>query len=164
MTKIGGKAIIIVGARGKGKTTTVKQLIKKVSPGALFIYDVNGEYTEIVNRPLPDFKQFINDATNYKRSVIVFEEATIFLGHNNSSESMREILVRARHTQNTILLVFHSFRAIPRYIYDLCTDLVVLPTNDNSEFVFRRFENKELLEVFNKVQAGSKYPIAIKLQ
>lgn len=154
--KIGGKAIIVVGARGQGKSTFIKQSLQGVK--RLLIYDVNGEYG---NKEVPTFQDFVELATKQVKTIIVFEEATIFIGHSSSSEKLREILVRARHTENTIFLVFHSLRAVPRFIYDLCTDVVLHKTNDNPDFIMKRFENKALLIAFNVIQKQppGKYPV-----
>lgn len=161
--KIGGKAIIICGARGSGKSTLVKKLIAGGNMQRSFIYDVNGEYSN--DSVLIPFQQFVLKALDFRRSIIVFEEATIFIGHSSSSETFREILVRARHTENTIFLIFHSLRTIPRFIYDLCTDIILLRTNDNIEFVSKRFENPHLNRAFERVQKGPKYySERIKLQ
>lgn len=156
--KIGGKAIIVVGARGKGKSTFIKTCLHGVK--RVLIYDVNGEYSESVNEPLLSFQEFVAKASQAVKTIIVFEEATIFIGHSSSSETLREILVRARHTENTIFLVFHSLRSVPRFIYDLCSDVVLHQTNDNPDFIMKRFENKALLTAFNTIQKQppGKYP------
>lgn len=155
-SKIGGKAVIIVGARGSGKSTYIKKHIQGIS--RVLIYDVNGEYQ--TGDDLLPFQEFVKKAANQVKTIIVFEEATIFIGHNTSSETMREILVRARHTENTIFLVFHSLRSVPRWVYDLCTDVILHRTNDASDFVLKRFENKSLLDAFNTIQQQprGKYP------
>lgn len=166
MTKIGGKAILIVGARGMGKGSYLKPLIKNIP--RKYVYDINDEYG-LDFEPIP-FQDFVFNASQLKKSIIVFEEATIFIGHSSSSETLREILVRARHTENTIFLVFHSLRAIPRFIYDLCTDIVLHKTNDSQDFVQRRFENNDLTESVKKLATSKAgvYPnfprVHIKLQ
>jgi len=147
-----GAAYIIVGTTGTGKTTFVKERLKKVKLNALYLYDVNREYTEFKNEPLPKFDNFLLKATSLKNAVMVFEEATIFFGNKSSSHEMTELLVRKRHTNNTIFLVFHSLRAIPRNIMELVNGVFLFYTVDSSSLVDQKFKNDKLNDVFEEVQ------------
>ena len=154
---MGGQSVIIVGGTGVGKTTFIKERLKKVHPKALLLYDVNNEYTDIIKAPLIDFKKFTEIATRVKNGVIVFEEATIFLNNKGSNADLYDILVRKRHTNNTIFLVFHSFRFIPSYIYNLCNRVIVFKTNDPRTLVDSKFNDENLTVVYDVVNAGPKY-------
>lgn len=137
--KKGGKAYIIIGCTGSGKSTLVKTLTRPVERARLFINDINAEY--FPDRPYVSTKQFLQLAVKLRESVIVFEEATIFFSNRGSNEQMRELLVRKRHAQNVIFLIFHSVRTVPLYIYDLCNAAFVFRTNDAATFVESRFEH-----------------------
>lgn len=151
----GGKVIIIVGARGTGKSTVLKELLSKVpNKESIFLFDVNHEHLEYGNRAFDNFDSFIKKAVALERSVIVIEEATIFLSHYKQREVL-ELLVRARHTKNNIIFVFHSLRALPRYIYDLGNFLILKKTNDQETFVSGRFEDPVLDNMFSKVNEHS---------
>jgi ABC-type multidrug transport system ATPase subunit len=150
-----GKAFLIVGGTGSGKTTFTKKALAKVHPNARFIYDVNNEYKEFFDYPLKDFDEFIYIASTLKNAFIVFEEATIFLNNKSSNKILIDILVRKRHTNNTIFLVFHSLRSIPRYVFDLSNILVLHKTNDNENFVEKRFENEIVTDAFLKIKNAS---------
>jgi ABC-type cobalamin/Fe3+-siderophores transport system ATPase subunit len=147
----GGKAYIVIGCTGSGKSTLVKTLTAPVDRSRLFINDVNGEY--FPDRPYVNTKDFLKIAVGLRESVLVFEEATIFFSNRGSNEQMREILVRKRHAQNVIFLIFHSVRAVPLYIYDLCNVAFVFRTNDAPTFVESRFEHPGFYSGWQKVQA-----------
>lgn len=147
-----GKAIICVGGTGKGKTTFVKSRLRKVNKNAIHLYDVNNEYTEFYKGKFTTFETFTEKAAKITNAVIVFEESTIFFSHTGSSQTIREILVRKRHTQNTIIFVFHSLRQIPRFIIDMCNYMVIFKTNDNAELVEKRFDNEVITSAYNRVK------------
>lgn len=142
---------IIVGATGTGKTTFVKSLLKKVDPRNLYIYDVNNEYTEFYDSELENFGEFSKRATELKNAVIVFEEATIFLNNRSSNQELTNILVRKRHTNNTIFLCFHSLRSIPRNIYEISTHITIFKTSDNPELVLKKFEDERMYKAVQEV-------------
>lgn len=133
-----GKAIIIVGATGSGKSTLVKRLIAPVDVNRLFVYDVNREY--FPREPLPDFDQFLIGATKRRESVLVFEEATIFFSNRGNDKRMRQLLVGKRHAGNVIILLFHSIRSIPYYIFDLVNAVIVFNTNDDEPIVKEKYQ------------------------
>lgn len=145
-------AIIIVGATGTGKTTFVKERLKNVHSTALHLYDINKEYGDFYKQPFTSFEKFTTAAQKKTDSVLVFEEATIFLSNRSSNDGLRDILVRKRHANNTIFLVFHSLRTIPRYIFDLSNYVVLFKTNDSETLVQQRFENELLTACFLRVK------------
>src|SRR6478735_11307612 len=135
-----GKVGLIVGQRGTGKTTKVKQIIKPVHKDALLLHDVGGQYKDIYNKPLLDFDKFTNLCTKMSNGVFVFEEATIFLRHTPAKDVV-DFLVKSRYRQNTVLFVFHSLRSVPRYIYDLSDFIILFKTKDNTAIVKERFDS-----------------------
>lgn len=149
----GGKAFIVVGAPGMGKTTFNKEILSQVHPATIWLYDVNNEYTDFVQMPLLKFDKFCEIALTKTDSLIVFEEATIFLSNKGSNVNLKEILVRKRHTRNVILLVFHSLRSVPKYLLDLCNYLVLHKTND-PEYIAESFEHPELLKTYQEIKAS----------
>lgn len=151
-----GYAHLVVGGTGSGKTTFVKSILGKVpNRNSIMIYDVNCEY--FADSKLPDFKEFTEKLTRVKNSVIVLEEATIFLDARGSSFDLREVLVRKRHNENYIILVFHALRFVPMYVFNLCNYLTLLNTNDNIQNVSSKFDER-IVGVFSEVQkANTKY-------
>lgn len=151
-----GKVIIVVGARGNGKSSFVKKHIRDVHTSRLWVYDYQREY--FPDEPLPDIEEFVENMVTKTESVIVFEEATIFFTSRGSSTPLRKILVSARHARNVVFLLFHSIRAIPYYIYELSEYVVVFNTNDEQDIV--ETKHPMLLEAWKKVK-GIKYKYEI---
>ena len=147
------RGIIIVGATGTGKTTYIKSLLQKVpNKNSLYIYDVNNEYSEFFPHPLIDIEDFMEKTQFMKKGVFVLEEATIYLNNRSSNEHLINLLVRKRHTFNTIILVFHSMRSVPRYIYELSNFITIFKTNDSPEMTARELKDQRLEEIMNSVR------------
>lgn len=150
-----GKATILAGGTGTGKTSFMKERLDNINPGSLFLYDVNQEYRDYYKKPLIKFDQFAEQSSKIRNGVIVYEEATIFLSNRGSNDYIREVLVKKRHQNNTIFFIFHSMRAVPRWVYDLCNYVVLFKTNDSESVIENRFENELLTETFRRVQKNS---------
>jgi Cdc6-like AAA superfamily ATPase len=148
---------IVVGATGTGKTTFVKDFLKRVpNKDSIFIYDVNNEYNEFHDEPFePDEEIYLTRIMNLKNSVIVMEEATIFFSTKSISKQMKSMLVRKRHQFNYIFLNFHSLRQVPHWVYELCTHITVFKTNDGEKLVNSRFEDERLTKMFIEVNKSS---------
>ena len=152
-----GLAFICVGRRKTGKTTLSKKLLSERKKGLpCVVYDINNEYKDFYPEPFLDFDIFLKKIVELKGHYILIEEATIFFHTTSSSQEMKNILVRARHTQNIIQLNFHSFSSVPREIYSLLDYVNVFKTND-SEKMLERFDSPKLLDAFIKVR-DSKNP------
>jgi hypothetical protein len=145
-------AQLIIGATGTGKTTIVKEYLKKIpNKKAIFIYDVNNEYTEFYPYQFEPFDIFIERMNRAKKAVMVFEEATIFLNNRSCNRMLVDILVRKRHTNNYIFMNFHSLRSLPKYVLDLCKYVTLFKTNDSLPFVESTFRNDALTKAFLEV-------------
>lgn len=148
-----GKAIIIVGMTGTGKTTLVKGRLKNANKNSILLYDVNNEYKEIIGeQKLLKFEDFADRTTKVSNAIIVYEESTIFLSNRGSNDQVRDVLVRKRHTNNTIFFVFHSLRAVPRNIFDLSNFLILLKTNDSEDLVESKFNRPDLTSLFSAIK------------
>lgn len=151
------RAIILVGGTGCGKTFMTKSLISKVNKSALMIFDVNNEYKDFYPYPFDaDIDKFLSKAYRKRNCVILIEDATAFLSNRGRADTLQKMLVAKRHTNNTILLLFHSFRAIPKYIMDLCNTVIIFKTNDPETIVKDGFQNPELTAAWKKVQDAAK--------
>ena len=113
-----GKFYIVVGATGEGKSTLVKKkFVDPIEDGErLYVYYVNNEYVE---GGLPDFETFLDGLAHRRNSMIILEEATIFMGTQNDFQQVREVVIRKRHTGNIIVKVFHTLERIPAAIMPL---------------------------------------------
>jgi len=150
-----GIATICVGRRGCGKTTTTKSLLNTRPEGMpVIIYDVNQEYTDYYAEPFLEFEVFLNKIAEPKirHHYIIIEEATIFFSTASNYEEMRNVLVRARHTGNIIQMNFHSFRSVPKNIYELLDYVIVFKTNDSLKSVTDKFDNPSVIKAFQDAQ------------
>lgn len=149
---MGGKAFLIIGGTGRGKSTFARKRLKNVDKRALMIYDVNNEHTDLYDKPFVDFETFINISSKVRNAVLFYEEATIFFSNRGGShKKMIDILVRKRHTNNTIFLIFHSLRTVPRDIIDLCNYIVLFKTNDSQSLVDSKFKRDDISALFSRV-------------
>lgn len=144
---------IIVGATGTGKTYLIKKMLNAVpNKHSIIVYDVNNEYSDIFPYPFMDFETFTQKAKHINKGVIVFEEATIFLNNRSCNREINELLVRKRHSLNYVVLVFHSMRSIPRYIYELCNYITVFKTNDSPDMTARELKDERIEGIMNEVK------------
>lgn len=138
--------ILIVGSRGTGKSFTAKEILSKVHPDARLILDVQGEYKDLFPRDPIKFEHFEKLMGQVKNAVILIEEATIFLSNRGYNNNVVDLLVDARHSNNTIIMVYHSLRSVPYYIFELSNIVYLLKTGDNPDEVKRKFQNDQLTD------------------
>lgn len=128
------KLLILVGARGSGKTYYAKSIIKNAHPKAVYIFDVNKEYgdqyhpyyTELDG----DIDAFIHVTKTVKKGIILVEDSTGFLPVNGRNLPFVRQIQGSRHTLNTFILLFHSMRTVPKYLMDFANAIVLFKTND----------------------------------
>ena len=162
------RAYLIIGGTGTGKTTFIQQQILSRIPNknCIFIYDVQNEYSHFYNEPFDDFENFIERAAlRIRNAVIVLEEATIFANNRTSNYFLRKLLVDKRHTNNFIILAYHSLREIPRYVYDLSNYITLFKTNDSPNLIRSKFEDQRILDMMSDVKGNSNkfYSISLKI-
>lgn len=143
------KTFLIIGHTGRGKSTKVKEILSGLYCDKL-IYDVNNEHN--TGKPLPNINDFLTLAKKKVNTAIVFEEATIFFSNRGRSEEVIDLLVRKRHTNNIIILLFHSIRSVPNYIFELIDYIILFKTNDNEKLIHDKFkDNEEFIKLYNTV-------------
>ncbi len=149
-----GYCHLVLGGTGTGKTTYVKERIKKAG-GSGIIYDVQNEYKEFKGATFdPEISNFIKTLEKQKGSLAVIEEATMFLNNRHYNNDFEKLLVSKRHNRMYYLLCFHSFRNIPLYIKDLTNFITIGKTNDILEIVEQKFRGMPtVIEAFQRVQA-----------
>ena len=64
------------------------------------------------------------------------------------------MLVRKRHQNNTVVLLFHSLRSIPVYIFELSNYLILYKTADRENLIEKKFDAfPEIIETFKKLKS-----------
>ncbi len=149
-----GKVFLVVGARGSGKTYFLRSKLALVHPDARLVYDLPAQYKDLYPYPLPDFDEFTKKGTQVSGAVILIEEATVTLSNRGSDKDVKNFLVKSRYMGNTIFIVFHSLRSVPRYIYDLTEFIILFKTNDSPDLVWDNFKHEILLQKFNEIKAA----------
>ena len=151
------ETFLIIGAKGRGKSTAARKRLQiaKSKNREIVIYDPNREYSEFYNKEfISDEKRFLEMVKPKKNTTLLIEEATIFFTGQNQSREMRDLLVRARHTNNEIILCFHSLRSIPTYILELVNYLILFKTTERENYVESKFAGfDEIIEAFTELKS-----------
>lgn len=154
-------AEILVGEQHVGKTTYITdELIGPYHDTGVpcYIFDPQREYGYF-NEPevadIGDIEKFFDIVENKWNSCIVFEEATMFFEHSSRlKKRITEMFVNTYHRGNVILLNFHSFSQVPKYIRNMVKVIHICHTNDTAENVEKLFSDPGFIEDFNKVQSN----------
>lgn len=149
----------MVGKKRTGKTTLTRKFLdiyaKANGTKNIFVYDINNEYQDFYPEKFEEFETFLNKVVDKENSYIHFEEATIFFSTSARCAQMINMLVRSRHTNNIIQLNFHSWKSVPKNIYNLIDTVIVFKTNDSFKDVKDKFDNEKVLNAFNKCLLSS---------
>lgn len=147
--------ILVLGHTGQGKSEFVKEYIG--TDKACLVMDIQDEYGSRTKYPGQkainlstnnkerrsryiggDFKIYLNIVLSKRKTICVFEEATIFL-EGRTMDTMRRVLVNKMFTQNVYVLCFHSICAVPPRILQLADYIVLYKTNDEEYQVERKY-------------------------
>ena len=146
-----GLATIVVGQRRAGKSFYSKKMLDCRPNGfPVMIYDINQEYKKYYKEPFIDFEIFLEKIVPLKYHYILIEEATIFFSTKSRYEEMINLLVRTSHIGNIIQLNFHSFRSVPKDMYDLLDYIVVFKTHDTLKNVKDKFDDKNIIAAYEE--------------
>ena len=156
---------IIVGMTGQGKSEFVK---KYIAGRNCLVMDINNEYGSRTKYPgqVPinlsddvrqarsrytggDFERFQDIVLGKRRTICVFEEATIFL-EGRTAKKMRMILTNKMFTQNIYFLIFHDITTIPPRALRLSNYVVMYKTGDEDYQVEKKYPS--LYPYFLKVK------------
>jgi len=139
-----GKVILLIGKKDAGKTTKVKELLRKSKKHEL-IYDFRSEY----GYKLLDIDDFLELALLEENCNIVIEECTVYLDHKSDNRKVKNLLSGASHKNNNIYLLYHTMRSIPGYIFDLIDYYYLFHTSDNEGVVRKLFRYEpDIIEDF----------------
>jgi hypothetical protein len=152
------KCISIIGRKRTGKTTLTASIIQKLSRPSNYIFDINNEYTRKFNLR-NDYTgeisadKFLDKVFQVKNSCIVFEEATSYLSVKGREEKLVNLITRSRHTNNVILLIFHSIADLPPYIYRHSEFCCIFKTNDFRNTLDTKFrKDSKFIHYYDRVR------------
>lgn len=83
------------------------------------------------------WKSYIEVAKKKTNTWLLIEEATIFL-NGRQDEAMRELLVSKRHRGHNIILLFHTIRTVPPFIFDMCDYIFLHKTAEDAQDVKKK--------------------------
>jgi molybdopterin-guanine dinucleotide biosynthesis protein len=152
------KVIAIVGKKKAGKTTLTAALIKRFSRPLTYIYDINNEYTRKFNLKNDytgeiNTDKFLQKVSQVKNSLIVFEEATSYFSSKGREAQLVDIISRSRHTNNVVILIFHSIADFPRYIYTFTDYIGLFKTNDFRSSLDQKLrKNEYFISIYDRVR------------
>ena len=152
------KVIAIVGKKKAGKTTLAAALIKRFSRPSTYIYDINNEYTRKFNLKNDytgeiNTDKFLTKVSQVKNSLIVFEEATSYFSSKGREAQLVDIISRSRHTNNVVILIFHSIADFPRYIYTFTDYIGLFKTNDFRSSLDQKLrKNEHFISIYDRVR------------
>ena len=152
------KVIAIVGKKKAGKTTLTAALIKRFSRPSTYIYDINNEYTRKFNLRNDytgeiNTDKFLDHVSKVKNSLIVFEEATSYFSSKGREAQLVDIISRSRHTNNVVILIFHSIADFPRYIYTFTDYIGLFKTNDFRSSLDQKLrKNEYFISIYDRVR------------
>jgi ABC-type dipeptide/oligopeptide/nickel transport system ATPase subunit len=119
--------LALIGKQGSGKSYLSKELLAESGMQGV-ILDPNHEYPTDENIIFHDFKHFRTFLPKVEDSIIIFEEATMFISSFKQLE-ITQLIVQVRHRRNAIVLIFHSLEDFPPYIERLCSNVILLDIN-----------------------------------
>jgi GTPase SAR1 family protein len=163
-TRTHTNVFIIVGGRGTGKTTYVKELVKASSHRRKLVVDTfkNDHYSDYMPLQPQDFARFsslfgnlhfsssdIYDYLQYinqgvYNSLVIFEDCLKYINTNPQPE-VRSIVLDSKQKGNDVIFVYHSFSQVPPKLATWADYFVIFKTQE-------RIENQ-------KSRLGGIYPI-----
>jgi DNA helicase HerA-like ATPase len=143
---------LVIANTGRGKSTVAKQLLKnaRIEKREILVYDPNKEHSEFYAGKFTNRDEFLMLCSKKINSFILIEEATIFFSNKGRSDILTDLLVRKRHSNNKIVLLFHSLRSVPTYILELTNFVVLFKTADRENYINKIFEGyDDILGAYN---------------
>lgn len=169
------KVTAILGRRGTGKTTYLKELIKTYNEALpnqkILILDTldHPSYRDI---PVIDekllqrwkkpaiYRMYSSDTDNlllkveqhYNNGLLILEDASKYLRRQLSND-VRRFIFDSKQKNLDIIFLFHGFMAMPKELYSIIDNLVLFKTDDPS---FRKnsiMNYQEVKEAYTRVMA-----------
>jgi len=123
------RRLVILGTQGSGKTTLAKSII---SGRKHLVYDPLLEYVGF-NARNSDLPGFIKELSTMGQCIVVFEEASRYLGKRNTSVDALNYLDAHRHYNQTVIVVARRPTQLHPDVTELATEMALfyLPGNND---------------------------------
>lgn len=121
--------IVISGKRHSGKTVLAKWIIDQYleQDNDVEIFDINNEYGNYKHKALinkfasvSDYKLKINELVNRAMAkgnkILVFDDVDTIISQNSIPEAMLECIIRGRHRNIGLILIFRRINTIHKQI------------------------------------------------
>ncbi len=169
------KVTAILGRRGTGKTTYIKDLVnlyrENLPNQKVLILDTldhpNYRDVPIINEGLLKrwkkpavYRMFDKDTDkllnlveeNYKNGLLILEDASKYLRRQLSAD-VRSFIFDSKQKNLDIIFLFHGFMAMPKELYSVIDNLVLFKTDDPSFRKTSIINYQEVKEVYDRVMA-----------
>ena len=160
------KIVVIVGIRGCGKTTLVRQLIEHSAKTIIctpHIYEWNDLPDNELKTP-SDFefsgaqRHIINFDTLkrlpcFSNGAIVFDDCKVFLPSNptgGDGKKFIEFLIGGRHKAVDFFVVAHGLTQISPLFFPYITDIILFKTDDNLQLARQKLLHFDELQALQK--------------
>lgn len=168
------KMVVIVGATGTGKTTTVKQVLRHSQRRALIVSLDANEWTGLpitklqkkedyafneIRVHLFDPKSSLQRLQYFRNGIIVFDDCRGYF-RARTSDQLHTFLLLMRHAAVDIFAIAHGFTEVPLTFFTFTTDFILFKTKDSilrRRAYIRNFDAVcRKVEEVNAIAAGKK--------
>ncbi len=166
------KMTVLLGTNGCGKTTALRNILTASGRRALVVTPDDREWTEYEHVELREPQDFVYDGIRrhifdpewtlkmlkyFRNGIIVLDDCRGYL-RSNTSDEIRQLLIRRRQRCVDIFAVGHGFTEVPPVFFTFATDFVLFQTRDNIErrkYYVRNFESlRRKVEEVNGIATG----------
>lgn len=140
------KVVLIVGARGGGKTFWMRQVLDRIGLKHLVIDTTDHKDYRHLPYMTPamfggwlkgnkrfftsDFDPVFRELKKIYNAVIVLEDATKYIA-GDLTPDQRAIMLDSKQKNVDVFLMYHSFADVPPKLYRYLNDIIVFPTNES---------------------------------
>lgn len=138
------KMTIILGAKGTGKTTLLRQILETSKQKCLVVTPRVNEWTDVPDTDLSTLSSYDYNGIRrhiirrgysiprlpfFKRGILVFDDCKTFI--KPLDETIEQMLIDGRHHELDIFYVAHGFTRVPPMFYNYYTEIILFRTEDN---------------------------------
>ena len=141
------KMTVLLGTNGTGKTTALRNILVASGRRALVVTPDDREWTDYEHTELREPQDFVFQGVRrhifdpertlrmikyFQNGILVFDDCRGYL-RSNTSDEIRQLLIRRRQRCVDIFAVGHGFTEVPPVFFTFATDFILFQTRDNME-------------------------------